>query len=129
MTDKPKIEVGQRWVTRGGDVVRVLEVGENGCHPSGYTVTVRGAGLPYAVTVFGEADSGIVTDNLISLAAQTIKRELALYRWGNCAPQMKTTNDPTLCEMVGTSGGFQQSWRRISEPVTIEFSLLPGESA
>ena len=38
MTDKPKIEVGQRWMTRGGDIARV--VATDGKKP-GYPVIIE----------------------------------------------------------------------------------------
>ena len=116
MTDKPKIEVGQKWVTGSGDVVRVLEVAET---PHGYThsVSVRGLGQPYCVDMNGDHEV-YEAWSLVSLAPQTIKREVALYQYEDEKPG-------TSWE---TGKALQVGWRRISEPLTIEFTLLPGES-
>lgn len=125
MTDKPKIEVGQRWVTRDGTIVRILSVSADGSLP------VVGQYPSKAIELWlpnGRVDEeGISGSDLISLAPQTVKREVALYRW-ICGPN--SAEMPSACGFVSeTTGPQHPNWHRISEPVTIEFTLLPGESA
>ena len=116
MSDKPEIKAGQRWVTRFGITVRILatdgrtsdrpivcesEVGGIVC------VTPQGRGLD---------DQNDSVADLISLAPSTVKREVALY----CTREG---------EIVLVLDGMKVNGRRISKPVTIEFTLLPGECA
>jgi hypothetical protein len=123
MSDKPKIEVGQRWLTNRAGIVRVLATD----------------GVTYACPVIVEDQNGniqvlaangseIVDDNgeerwgdyhLISLAPQTVKREVALYR---CDDQI------LVYEFIDWVDNRPTEYR-ISEPVIIEFTLLPGECA
>jgi hypothetical protein len=118
MTDKPEIKVGQRWVTRFGITVRILatdgrtsdrpivcesEVGGIVC------VTPQGRGLD-------DQNDSVV--DLICVAPSTVKREVALYR-------DKHGRD----FIVGDGDVFSTEWIRISELLTIEFTLLPGECA
>ena len=118
MTDKPEIEVGQRWNTRGGKLVRVLHIEEDGdsAEVSAYPITVRGSDNPYSVDPGGRSGFSLSPDDLISLAPQTIKREVALYR-----------DDAYICVMdaMQDTGGMH----RISHTVLVEFTILPGESA
>ena len=117
MTDKPKIEVGQRWVTRGGNVVRVLSTS---------AVGLKSIVAQYEDTheIFTWAPDGLVYDDetlsntdLLHLAPSTVKREVALYE--------DADRIVTACEV----GDQERGCVRISEPLTIEFTLLPGESA
>jgi hypothetical protein len=130
MTDKPKIEVGQRWNTRGGNLVRVLHIEDDGesAEVSAYPITVRGSDNPYSVDPEGRSGFSLSPEDLISLAPQTIKREVALYQWKKTAePGVESSDGRPFC--AETTGPQHPSWRRISEPLTIEFTLLPGESA
>lgn len=124
MTDKPEIKVGQRWVTRGGGtllpwMVRVLAADAKGPHPiivedcSTYAISTRNAdGSQF------DDDEYESPGDLISLAPSTVKREVALY-WSGHNSEVKYVAE----------GPASMADRRISEPLTIEFTLLPGESA
>jgi hypothetical protein len=125
MTDKPKIEVGQTWITYSGATVRILADTAQGDFPFVGQFDVHevslwdGNGNQAETGEDGDltlASDGI--DNLSHLAPQTIKREVALYRDRN--------NFVRAFEM-SMQPGFH--WKPISEPLTIEFTLLPGESA
>ena len=119
MTDKPEIKVGQRWVTRGGFVGRILTT--DSAHSYPVVVDFENGGL---VRYDTQGISAYVDDpvlfELISLAPQTVKREVALWSAGKghaiYAFDAKGMSPP-------------QHWRQVSEPLTIEFTLLPGESA
>ena len=117
MTDKPEIKVGQRWVTREGDIVRVLEVAE-GEHPYECSVTVRGKREPYSVDLCGsfEGRNHPNGNDLISLAPSTVKLEVALYR-----------DKHRRFFIVADGEPFNIEWVQASESVAIEFTLLPGE--
>jgi hypothetical protein len=117
MSDKPEIKVGQRWVTRYGDVVRVLATDGR---VNGYPVIVEDeSGKIDVVTIKGKAIDGRLVEggDLLHLAPFTVKREVALYANG----------EQTTVGLAGHEGGIL--WRAISEPLTIEFTLLPGECA
>jgi hypothetical protein len=117
MSDKQEIKVGQRWVTRGGEIVRVLDVSPD----LATSVTVRGNGNPYSVFPDGKFTLGHHDADLISLAPSTVKRELALYRCGTHMDVFEAQDERVM--------DLSEGWRIISETVTIEFTLLPGESA
>jgi hypothetical protein len=113
--DAVPILVGQRWLTRHGQTVRILATDGIGNFP-----------------VIGEADSGGLcrwkltgrassehTDlaDLVSLAPQTVKREVALYRGGNGLV------------WAGDWAHGHVDAECISDPLSIEFTLKSGESA
>lgn len=123
MTPKPEIKVGQRWVTRGGSVVRVIAFDAISEHPDAAYIVASTVHL-YRVcsdgTMAMKESSLDDTMDLISLVPQTVKREVALYRLPGVDMCIAgELNDGVFAPTAG---------RRISEPVTIEFSLLPGES-
>ena len=117
MSDKPKIEVGQRWITRDGEIARVVDV-SNDLDPP---VTIRCEDVAYTVNSDGRVGLHPDEGDLISLAPSTVKREVALYRYGDLREIFDTDDSRVL--------DTEDDWRRISEPETIEFTLLPGESA
>lgn len=127
MTDRPEIKIGQRWVTRGGEIVRVLDV--DGSFDD--SITVRGCGQPYSVRRDGVFTTSLMPPHdcdLISLAPSTVKREVALYQWKKTTePGVESSDGRPFC--AETTGPQHPAWRQISEPLTIEFTLLPGESA
>ena len=115
MTDKPKIEVGQRWVTREGRTVRVLATNALGNDPVICQIEDSEDIERWKADgrMFENCPDGL---DLISLAPQTAHREVALYR-----------DDAYICVMdaMQDTGGMH----RISHTVLVEFTILPGESA
>ena len=116
MSDKPEIKVGQRWVTRGGNVVRILSTNAEGAK------SIVGQ-YEDDHEFFAWAPDGLIYDDdtpsntdLVLLAPSTVKREVALY----CTREG---------EIALVLDGMKVNGRRISKPVTIEFTLLPGECA
>jgi hypothetical protein len=118
ITVRPKIEVGQQWVTVNKGIARVLATdGKRFGYP---VVAELDNGLLYCVTDLGFAP--MISEeasqlDFVRLAPQTVKREVALYR----------CDDQVL--IYEASDWRRPTEFRISEPVTIEFTLLPGESA
>lgn len=117
MTDKPEIKVGQRWVTWDGRTVRILATDCGGEHPvCGFLEQTREADF---YTHSGDSESTTNPDyrdfDLRSLAPSTVKREVALYR---------------DCDGCLSVIEWDESYRdgTISEPLTIEFTLLEGET-
>jgi hypothetical protein len=103
--DKPEIKVGQRWTLLGGSVVTVL------------SVQARGR-WPIVIQHDDDAMDTVCPDDLISLAPSTVKREVALYR------------NPAGTERQAFEIYCQPDlWVLVSEHASIEFTLLPGESA
>ena len=116
MTDKPEIKVGQRWVTQSGAIVLILATGIAGDRPVvGQFEADNEVGTWMADGEYLPHD----TWRLVSLAPQTVKREVALYR----------CDDQVLVYEASDWPDNRPTEFRISEPVTIEFTLLPGESA
>ena len=105
MSDKPEIKVGQRWTLLGGAVVTVLSVKALGTWP----IIIQHAD--------DEIDC-ILPDDLISLAPLTVKREVAIFRDEQGEHYILDTENPLTVDC----------WF-VSEPLTIEFTLLPGECA
>lgn len=118
MTDKPEIKVGQRWITRGGDTVRILATDASGdCPVIAQYDDHRILQLTRAGNSFDDGED--YHTNLDRLAPSTVKREVALY-------QNKQTPTQWLYAAEGPAFAGDP---RVSEPLTIEFTLLPGESA
>lgn len=117
MTAK-NIKVGDRWVTR--DCGEVLIVSTTATGPM--SIVVEWGLEFYRCFPDGRAHSVSPDDrDLISLAPSTVKREVALYEeWRECTEDVKAfdVSDPPI-----------SGWKRISESVAVEFTLLPGESA
>ena len=127
MSDKPEIKAGQRWVTHGAGIVRILATDgmARGC-----PVIVEDA--DGGIEVLSANGDSIIDDNgveilepyhLVSLAPFTVKREVALYRSAG-------ETNAFACEFYahGETPADGDD-RRISEIVTIEFTLFPGECA
>lgn len=126
MTDKPeiktrpKIEVGQYWETVGKGVVRVLATdGRQFAYPviveldNGFLQTLTDLGFaPFG----GKEGSPFDLDRLVPAPA---KRVVALYRFANLPVAVHDASQVVE----------GPDMRRISEPLTIEFTLLPGETA
>jgi hypothetical protein len=113
MTDKPEIKVGQIWITQSGHPVRILSTDGIGA--------LRIVGQYLHTEDLGRwLFDGLSDDRLISLAPSTVKREVALYR--------EDSGVGPLEYLLDTSNPLTGEYRRISEPLTIEFTLLPGES-
>lgn len=115
---RPKIEAGQRWVTVGEGIARVLATDGR---MFGYPVIAElEDGLLYCLTDLGyvpmEGPHASKLD-FVDLAPQTIKREVALYR----------SEGGQIHALDRDDAIDGQDMRRISEPMTIEFTLLPGE--
>ena len=120
MTDKPEIKVGQRWVTRGLKTVRVLATDGR---TEGFPIIVEyedGGGLDCLRQDGHAAGVGFpdTSCDLLHLAPSTVKREVALYSDSN--------GFVTAFECDEQPDDYR---KMISEPLTIEFTLLPGESA
>lgn len=117
MSNKPKIEVGQRWVTRGGARVRILAVDGDGPRPVVGQVEIGAAkGNIYCWGASGENGDDLPLADLVTLAPSTVKREVALYRTMTGSLLIVDTSEMDIKD-------------RVSEPVLVEFTLLPGESA
>ena len=109
MSDKPEIQVGQTWITRSGHPVRILSLdGAGALRVVGQYLHTEALGL----WLF----DGLSEDRLEYLAPMTVKRHVSLYSNGS---YFEAKDEGVYCG----------NWRRISEPVTIEFTLLPGECA
>jgi hypothetical protein len=134
MTDKPKtitavpIQVGQVWLTRSEATVRILADNAEGDFPFVGQFDTHEPSLWNAAGVQGVSDKeGDMVpcpdgfDNLSHLAPQTVKHQVALYR--------ENTGFGPIDYLLDTSNPLTGEYRQISEPVTIEFTLLPGESA
>jgi hypothetical protein len=124
ITVRPKIEVGQQWVTVNKGIARVLATdGKRFGYP---VVAELDNGLLYCVTDLGFApmlSEEASQLDFVSLAPQTVKREVALY-------QSLGERNGFVCEYYPQfEPPVEGDDRRISEPLTIEFTLLPGESA
>jgi hypothetical protein len=128
MTDKPKIEVGQRWVTRGDYIVRVLAV--DGWTPDFPVITEDELGRISLLTAlgFGKQSSTQTDHDLLFLAPSTVKREVALYRAINTEDTLVSNPGGVFVGEVAIHSG-PANYLRISEQQSIEFTLLPGESA
>jgi hypothetical protein len=121
MTDKPKIEAGQRWVTRGGQTVRIVATDCGEEFPiMGYLQDTHQADF---YDFDGTSESTTRPEfndfDLISLAPSTVKREVALYR--------DETREGYLTLMLPQELALGGNWRRVSEVTEVEFTLLPGE--
>jgi hypothetical protein len=124
MTDKPKIEVGQRWITTHGSEVFIIADNARGDFPFVGQYGVLGVDMWNAAGELGVIDGeGELKrakppnqEDLVALLPPIIKREVALYR---CA-------EGSIVAPAGKDDG--RLWICISEPVTIDFTLLPGES-
>jgi hypothetical protein len=116
VTDKPEIKVGQRWVTRGGDIVRILSTDAAGARCIVGQAVKTGEVFLYLFDGLFELDHAM---NLRSRAPTTVKREVALYRYAN-------TVDVWITEEATKSPG---GMTRISHPIEVEFTLLDGEEA
>lgn len=119
--ERPKIQAGQRWNTVGKGVARVLATDGQ---IYGYPVIVElDNGALFNLTDLGFApmrQDGVSPFDLVDLAPATVKREVALYRH---------VPSGTLCPLF-TDAIPTPDMRLIgAEPRTIEFTLLPGESA
>ena len=118
MTDKPEIKVGQRWVTQSGATVLILATNAAGDRPIvGQFEADNEVGTWMADGEYLPHD----TWRLVCLAPQTSKREVALYRCGSSVDVFEAQDERVM--------DLSEGWRIISEPLTIEFTLLPGESA
>jgi hypothetical protein len=118
MSDKPEIKVGQRWVTRFGITVRILATdGRTSDRP---IVCESEVGAIVCVTPQGRGldDQNDSVADLISLAPSTVKREVAIFRDEQGEHYILDTENP-----------FTADCWFVSEPLTIEFTLLPGECA
>ena len=119
ITVRPKIEVGQQWVTVNKGIARVLATdGKRFGYP---VVAELDNGLLYCVTDIGFApmlSEEASQLDFVCLAPQTVKREVALY-WSGYQSDARYVAESAA----------SPSDSRISEPLTIEFTLLPGESA
>jgi len=119
MSDKPKIKVGQRWVTRFGITVRILAT--DGRTPDRPIVCESKVGGIVCVTPQGRGldDQNDSVADLISLAPSTVKREVALVKNPDTGQFGVSLADDLLIF----------PWRPCSKTITIEFTLLPGECA
>lgn len=114
MTDKPEIKVGQKWVTRDCGEVLIVSTSASGRMP----IVAEWGDVLYRCYPNGRAHSLHEDDrDLIALAPATVKRTVVLYRGVN---KHVTARD---------EGEVWVNAVRISEPLEIEFTLLPGESA
>jgi hypothetical protein len=123
--DAVPILVGQRWVTRYGQTVRILATDGLGNFPViGEVIDeMTGGGLGRWKLTGKASSEGPDGGDLINLAPQTVKREVALY-------QSPGERNGFVCEYYPQfEPPVEGDDRRISEPLTIEFTLLPGESA
>lgn len=132
MTDKPEIKVGQRWLTTHGSEVFIIADNAQGDFPFVGQYGVLGVDMWNAAGELGSIDEeGELTrakapnqEDLVALLPQIVKRELTLYRHQStrtemaCAPWM----------WLAWPRNDKDEWVAVSEPITIEFSLLPGES-
>jgi hypothetical protein len=124
MTAEPEIKAGQKWLTKGGDVVRILSTDADGARRVVGQAVKTGELFLYLFDGLFERDHAM---NLVSPAPQTVKREVALYRWKD-EPEgaERASTEPFAKDMIGPG---HPRMHRISEIVAIEFTLLPGESA
>jgi hypothetical protein len=118
------IQVGQRWISRGRQTVRILATDADGDKPIvGQVEEGQARGLIILWHASGRYDNRdeLGIGDLIQLAPQTIKREVALYRYGGLREIFDTDDSRVL--------DTGDDWQRMTEPLTIEFTLLPGETA
>ncbi len=116
---RPKIEVGQRWITASGDIARVLATdGQRLGYP---VIAELEGGVLVTLTNLGCGplqENGRSPYDFESLAPKTVKREVALY-WSGYQSDKRYVSEYAA----------NPSDSRISEPVMVEFTLLPGEGA
>jgi hypothetical protein len=128
MTDKLEIKVGQRWITTHGSEVFIIADNAQGDFPFVGQYGVLGVDMWNAAGELGAIDEegelrrakAPNQEDLVSLLPPIVKREVALWSAGEghaiYAFDAKGMSPP-------------QHWRQVSEPLTIEFTLLSGESA
>lgn len=122
MSEKPEIKVGQKWLTRDGRISRIVVTDAGGDYPiMGFLEATREADF-YTTEGVSEShiDSYGAKFDLISLVPTTVKRKVALYR---------TEMGERVARQTTIAGIGIAKCERISEPVEVEFTLLPGEEA
>lgn len=129
MTDRPEIKVGQRWLTTLGNEVRILADNAEGDFPfvgQYWSLDVdmwNAAGELGAIDGEGELTRAKkpIQEDLDCLLPPTVKRLVALYRCGSSVDVFESDDERVM--------DLSEGWRIISETVSIQFTLLPGESA
>jgi hypothetical protein len=129
MTDKPEIKVGQRWLTTHGSEVFIIADNAQGDFPFVGQYGVLDIEMWNAAGELGLIDEdGYLTrakpphqEDLVTLLPPVIRRQVALYRCGASVDVFEAQDERVM--------DLSEGWRRISELLAIEFTLLPGESA
>lgn len=117
MSEKPEIKVGQRWLTRDGQTVRILATDSNFAYPV-VAEFEDGELCRYSKDGVNSYELDPIPLELISLAPSTVKRTVALYR-----------ERENGANAIWPPDVVTPNWDRISEPVEVEFTLLPEEEA
>lgn len=106
-----EIRAGQRWLTRSKGIVTVLTL--RGQFPRKPVVLESETGEICRVNLSEDNDEWA----LVRPAPKTVKRTMALFRADSGVFEAHEMSSPRILEPRS----------RVSEPVEVEFALLPGE--